>query len=96
MRIEICPSKINECGDDIIEIGTEIDDLVRNLEVSIDKVNDAWDDIASEAFVGTMREKYVTDLRKLIETINEHGTFLKNAQNEYVECDNDFAARTIL
>lgn len=95
MNVEISKSGLKRIGSNIAEEASNINQYIKNLDNTIDKINTAWQGNDSLIYINTLREKYLTNLSELKSLLNEYGVYLTKIPGVYETLDESFRNRKI-
>ena len=71
------------------------DDEVKKLLTIIENINNAWQGNEASAYITEMKEKYIIELEKIVEIIEEYGLYLEKIPEAYSILDEVFSSKEI-
>ena len=89
--VKVSNDRISQVSSNMMSVVDEIDDYITKINSTLSNVSNAWEGKDANVFVLGLEDIYISELRKLKETIKEYADYLNKIPDKYLNIDSEGA-----
>ncbi len=95
MKIIVKKDEINQCANKLINSSEELRNELLIVQSVLNSINDAWAGLDAIKYIKVLEQKYILELEKLSDCIENYGNYLKGVPDDYARVDEIYASKKI-